>query len=50
MVQCCCSLEHYAYIRIFEQIGNFSSLWAVEGKCSPDFFIILASFLVVDFV
>jgi len=37
MVQCCCSLERYAYIRIFKQIGNFSDLWAVEGKC-PDFF------------
>jgi len=50
MVQCCCSLERYAYICIFEQIGNLSDLWAVEGKCSPDFFVILASFFVVDFV
>jgi len=31
MVQCCCSLERYAYICVFEQIGNFSDLWAVEG-------------------
>jgi len=26
------------------KIGNFSHLWAVEGKCSPDFFL---SFLLV---
>ena len=38
MVQCCCSLERYAYICVFEQIGNFSDLWAVESKCSPGFF------------
>ena len=44
MVQCCCSPERYAYICIFEQIVNFSELWAVEGKCSPAFFVILASF------
>jgi len=51
MVQCFCCLERYACIRIFEQIGNFSDLWAVEGKCSPDFFfVILASFFVVEFV
>ena len=25
----------------FEQIGNFSDLWAVESKCSPDFFFII---------
>jgi hypothetical protein len=31
----------------FEQIGNFSDLWAVEGKYCPDFFVILASFVVV---
>ena len=49
MVQCS-SLERYAYIRIFEQIGNFCDLWAVEGKCSLDFFVILASFFVIDFV
>ena len=47
MVQCCCSLERYAYIGIFEQIGNFSDLWAVEGKCSPDFFVILVSFFLL---
>ena len=45
MVHCCYSLERYAYICVFEQICNFSDLWAVEGKCSPDFFIILVSFL-----
>ena len=44
MVQCCCSLECYAYIRIFEQIGNFSDLLAVEGKCCPDFFSFLLVF------
>ena len=44
MVQCSYSLERYASIRIFEQIGNFSELWATEGKCCPDFFVILASF------
>ena len=49
MVQCC-SLERYAYICVFEQTGNFSDLWAVEGKCSPDFFVILVSFFVADFV
>jgi len=38
MAQCCCGLERYAYIRIFEQIGNFSDFWAVEGKCGLDFF------------
>ena len=27
----------------------FFYLWAMEGKCSPDYFVILASF-VVDFV
>jgi hypothetical protein len=50
MVQCCCSLERYAYICVFEEIGNFSDLWAVEVKCIPDLFVILASFFVVDFV
>jgi len=50
MVQCCCSLERYAYVRVFEQIGNFSDLWAVEGKCSPEFSVILVNFFVVDFV
>jgi len=53
MVQCSYSLERYASIRIFEQIGNFSELWATEGKCCPDFFVILASFflfVVVEFV
>jgi len=47
MVQCCCTLEHYAYIRIFEQIGNFSDLWAVEGKCCPDFLSFLLVFLLL---
>ena len=47
MVQCFCNLERYAYIRIFEQIGNFSDLWAVKGKCCPDFFVIVASFLLL---
>ena len=50
MVQCSCSLERYAYICVFEQTGNFSDLWAVEGKCSPNLFVILVSFFVVDFV
>jgi len=50
MVQCCCGLERYACIYIFEEIGNFSDLWAMEGKCRPDFSVILASFFVVDFV
>jgi len=51
MVQCFCSLKRYAYVCIFEQVGNFSDLWAVEGKCSPDFFVIFAIFVVVvDFV
>ena len=49
MVQYYCSLEGYAYICVFEQICNSSDLWAVEGKCSPDFFIILVSFF-VDFM
>ena len=43
MVQCCCSLERYAYIRTFEQIDNLSDLWAVEVKCSPDFLSFLSS-------
>jgi len=47
MVQCCCCLEHYAYSCVFEQIGNFSDFWAVEGKCSPDLFVILVIFVVV---
>ena len=44
------SLESYAYICILVQIGDFSDFWAVEGKCSPEFFVILARFFVVDFV
>jgi len=44
MVQCCCSLQRYAFIFIFEQIGNFSDLCAVEIKGIPDFFVILAIF------
>jgi len=50
MAQCCCCRERYACIRIFEPIGDFSDLLAVEGKCCPDFFVILASFFVVEFV
>jgi hypothetical protein len=50
MAQRCFGLERYAYICILEQIGNFSDLWAMEGKCSPDFVVILASFFLVDFV
>ena len=40
-----CSLKRYAYICVFEQIGNFADLWAVEGKCSPDFLSFLLVFL-----
>jgi len=49
-VQYCCGLERYAYVCIVEQTANFSDLWAMEVKCSPDFVVILASFLVGDFV
>jgi len=50
MVQCCCSLDRYAYNRIFEQIGNFSDFGLWKLNVVQIFFVILASFFVVDFV
>jgi len=34
----------------FKKLVIFLDLWSVEGKCCPDFFVILASFFVVGFV
>jgi len=44
MVQCFSRLERYAYICVSEQTGNFSDLWAVEGKCSLEFMSFLIAF------
>ena len=50
LVQCCSNLERYAYIGVFQQIGNFSYLGAIVSKCGPDLVVFLLSLCVTGFV
>ena len=49
LMYCSCS-KCYAYVGIFEQVGDFSYLWAVVGECSPEFLFFLFSFCTVCFM
>jgi hypothetical protein len=46
----CSCPKCYAYVGIFEQVGNFSYLWVVVGECSPEFLFFCFSFCMVSFM
>jgi hypothetical protein len=50
LVQFCSSLEHYAYIGVFKQIGNFSYLGAMVSKYGPDLVVFLLGLCVTSLV
>jgi hypothetical protein len=50
LVQCCSNLERYAYIGVFQQIGNFSYLGAMVSKCGPDLVVFLLGLCVTGLV
>jgi hypothetical protein len=50
LVQCCSSLERYAYIGVFKQISNFSFLGAMVSKCGPDLVVFLLGLCVTGLV
>jgi hypothetical protein len=50
LVQCCSSLERYAYIGVFKQISNFSFLGDVVSKCGLDLVVFLLGLCVTGLV
>jgi hypothetical protein len=48
MYWCCCP-KCYAYVGVFEKIGDFPYRWAMVGECSPEFLIFLFSSCTVFF-
>ena len=42
LVKCSCGPKGYAYVGVFEQIGDFSCLWSMKGERSPVFFCCLS--------
>jgi len=49
-MHCSCCPECNGYVGIFEQVENFSCLWAVVVECSPEFIFFLSSFCTVGFM
>jgi hypothetical protein len=50
LVQVCSSLERYAYIGVFKQIGNFSYLETMVSKYGPDLVVFLLGLCVTGLV
>jgi len=50
LVQCCSSLEGYAYIGVLKQISNFSFLGDMVSKCGLDLVVFLLGWCVTGLV